>query len=664
MHIQPLVKTLQQAYSGEAAKRYVGEISRHHRIQASPGYRAAANWLVETLQEAGLAVTVERYPATEEASFWTLPSFQEWDCRTATLDWLRAGGDERLCDYRASAVSVVQRSVSVQGEFAVVDAGDGLPENYAGLDVAGKLVLSRSPIRETYQLAVIERDAAGVLFDHIAGDAPGRSRTDLPDTRQYASFWWQPEDEKSWGFVLTPRQGDTLRATLNKGETVTLGAHIDARHYDGEFEVILATIPGQTDKSVLGMAHLCHPQGFANDNASGAACLLETATTLQRLLHSGELPQPQRTLHFLWIPEMTGTYAWLEAHEARIPTIVAGLNLDMVGEDQEKTGAVMVIDRPPESLTSFAPDLLERLREELFDEQSNLSGIERYPLFRYASTGFSGGSDHMITSDPAVGIPTPMLIQWPDRFYHTTSDTLDNVDPKSLWRAGVVAGSYLYWLAQAGEREATWLGWELVSRYERRLSQYIQDQTTLLLGMEHPSDRARAWRQIQKRASYRQGRALAAIETLQRLSEGQSHRTSLQPEIEEITDRALDRSRRQIRPITLPMLHPEPDAWHERADQFIPERLYRGPIMDMAAPLPLFTFAEADAAAWRKLYAEDPDWRTLRVFAEYWADGQRSLAEIADLVELETGRVIGPAIETYFRLLEKAGVMRIRRRTQ
>ena len=76
----------------------------------------------------------------------------------------------------------------------------------------------------------------------------------------------------------------------------------------------------------------------------------------------------------------------------------------------------------------------------------------------------------MITSDPTVGIPTPMLIQWPDRFYHTTADTLDRVDAKSLALAGTLAGCYLYWLATAGNEDARQLGWDMVSRYERRLT--------------------------------------------------------------------------------------------------------------------------------------------------------------------------------------------------
>ena len=46
---------------------------------------------------------------------------------------------------------------------------------------------------------------------------------------------------------------------------------------------------------------------------------------------------------------------------------------------------------------------------------------------------------------------------------------------------------------------------------------------------------------------------------------------------------------------------------------------------------------------------------TLTALALYWADGARSLLEIADLVELESGKRDMELLLTYFRLLEKLG---------
>ena len=60
---------------------------------------------------------------------------------------------------------------------------------------------------------------------------------------------------------------------------------------------------------------------------------------------------------------------------------------------------------------------------------------------------FGLGSDHFILSDPAVGVPCPMLGQWPDAFYHTSSDTLERLDLDVLRYSTLVAAGYLYTLA-------------------------------------------------------------------------------------------------------------------------------------------------------------------------------------------------------------------------
>ncbi len=47
----------------------------------------------------------------------------------------------------------------------------------------------------------------------------------------------------------------------------------------------------------------------------------------------------------------------------------------------------------------------------------------------------------------------------------------------------------------------------------------------------------------------------------------------------------------------------------------------------------------------------------------FWADGRRSLAEIAELVELETGERALDLLRGYFELLAKAGLVELRTQT-
>jgi len=144
----------------------------------------------------------------------------------------------------------------------------------------------------------------------------------LPDGRQYTSFWWTsalPPD--GCGFVLSPAQGRALRARLAAGTALRVRAHVASRFYDGTLEVVEAALPGTGGgeaPEVLVVSHLCHPKPSAHDNASGAAALLEAVCTLARLTGSRELAPAQRTIRCLWVPEMTGTYAWLSAHEEEV----------------------------------------------------------------------------------------------------------------------------------------------------------------------------------------------------------------------------------------------------------------------------------------------------------------------------------------------------------
>ena len=677
--LSSLFSTLRSTISGQAALHHVAAISQYHRIQASPGYRAAAGYVAEQLEAAGLDVRVLSYPATDGARYWTMDAWQEWDCGEATLHLLQDDGPpELLCDYRSLPTSLIQRSVSFDGEVKVVLLEDGTrPEHYGAVDVLGKLVLSDGDPDQVYDLAVAQRGALGILCDRLEPAAPGRSKLDLPDVRRYTSFWWVAEQKKCFGFVLTPRQGERLRKLLkgrpsasSPSSSLRVRAHVVSRFYDGAMEVVEARLPGETDQEVIIVAHLCHPRPSAHDNASGSAAALEAASGLRRLIDQGALAAPQRSIRFLWVPEMSGTYAYLSEHEADIPNLIAGLNLDMVGADQRQIDCIFMLERPPEALASFAPDLLERLREELFDDVTDLASNRRFPLFRHGVTSFTGGSDHFILSDPTVGVPTPMLIQWPDRYWHTSADTVDKVDPAMLARSAVLTAAYAHWLATAGSEQALWLGQEMSTRFETRLARRAQEAIGKGLSAETPVALAQACQDFQRQARFWHDRQLAALSTLSCLSSGPPLGMDVflkEEELSEYADQALARQKERVKATLMCKLaisdveelsrlsSAEPEPWQAQAAQLVPRRLYRGPASLRAH---LARLSAEDRLAWYRLAERAGEgWRTAYRLAEYWADGERTLAEIVDLVELESGQQRGSELLECFRFLEKMGLM-------
>ena len=272
--------------------------------------------------------------------------------------------------------------------------------------------------------------------------------------------------------------------------------------------MVEAFIPGTPGANeILMVSHLCHPRPGANDNASGAAALLETAATLARLIGQGALPAPRHGIRFIWVPEMTGTFAWLAAQEAEVRSgrWLAGLNLDMVGADQCLTNGLCEFVSLPAAGAAFADHLLNWLRQPFSD------GI------RSKEAPFASGSDHYILSDPSVGIPTPMINDWPDKFYHTSADTPDKVSPAALARSGALAALYAYWLAAAGPADAAWLGHLMVSRFAAQAGQEAAAAAEKLATLQTEADRARVWADYRRLSAFRAERSDAALASLNRL---------------------------------------------------------------------------------------------------------------------------------------------------
>jgi hypothetical protein len=366
------------------------------------------------------------------------------------------------------------------------------------------------------------------------------------------------------------------------------------------------------------------------------------------------------------MPEMTGTFAYLSEHEPELDQLIAGINLDMVGEDQYQTGSSWLLERPPDAAASFAPDLLARLRDELLrmqgmtDVSPSHTGMGEYPLFRLAEVGFSGGSDHFVLSDPTVGVPTPMLIQWPDRYYHTAADTPNRTDPNSLARAGTLAAAYAYWLATADVQAATWLGYQMAARFKTQLVDTAQDTVTRAMALDDAQDLVRVIGELDQRLAYLLDRYKASLFSLTSLAPLECLIAALQADGERAAQRELSWASGAVDLRAAAFgLEPLPDlpapslsAEERQAGALVPVRKTRGPVPFEEC---LRRLDKEDRESWRQLLKarKGRAHHTLTALALYWADGDRSILEIADLIELETGTRDLEMLLSYFHLLEK-----------
>ncbi|MBI1798119.1 MAG: DUF4910 domain-containing protein [Candidatus Eisenbacteria bacterium] len=671
--LDDLVTALRERVSGQRALDAVRELSRFHRIQASPGYDAAADWLAAQIERAGLRVEIERVPGDGRTRRLGYLMPQGWACERAVATLHGDGAPRTLCDFPVSPLSLIQRSVAARGRFSIAVLEDGSePPHYEGLDVRGRVVLTAGDVHRVHDLAVVERHAAGLLSFGRRLVHPVRDASTDTEALAYTSFWWSEHAPRGWGFVISPREAAHLRGRLRDGAKLELEIEIESRTFDTTIALVSAVQPGAADDApgeTLIVSHLCHPQPGANDNASGAAANLEAARAIREFERTEPAPPRRRAIRHLWMPEFTGTFAWLggEAGLRRTADLVAALNLDMVGEDQNQCGSTFLIEHPPHFAASFAETLIALIRERSAEWVLSYSGPGHVPIHRMAEVPFSGGSDHAVLIDPALGVPCPMLIQWPDRYYHSSLDTPDRCDPASLALAARCAAVYAAFAARITGREAGWLA----SRIARRA------RTRLLAALER-DDAPRA-------ARVESERARSALASLRRLgggrdphqgADGADQRTGDRAQIEIAIERerqglsgfwsreiepALDSTRTGERPeaggSATGGLSAGPGDPAARASSVLEDvGSRRVPRRRLSAALHFQRWLiegwddlpRSQRERWRALESGAASFAPLLDLAWMACDGVRSLGEIADLVWLESGRRAEVEIGEFF----------------
>jgi len=468
---------LNNEISGEIAQDYIRHIAQYHRLQPSRGYHQAAEWVAEQAKNAGLSdVHIEKYPADGEKYYYMYKSSPAWDVEFAEL-WIIEPEEEKLTGFHEIPVSIAisSQSCDIQGELVYVGRGTS-SEDYKKVSVEGKVVLADGPIGAVASTAVDRFGALGVVvinmrFSHDEPDNVSsiRLRTKTP----------------CFGFGLSHRQGEELKDRLLRGEKITVQTVVRAETHPGHYENVVATIPGTdlADEEILFTAHLCHYKPGANDNASGSACLLEIGRALKRLIDEGKIKKPKRTIRFLWVPEMSGSIAYAATHPEVVEKMIAGINLDMVGQYLNDNNSTFFLHRTPHSRSHYINDLLTNLTE--FVAANNVQtlmdrGDFPYPVysisgsrdaFRYRISGYVGGSDQWIFNDGLLGVPMVFFLVWPDRFYHTSGDKPEICDPTQLKRSSFLGAAAAVYLMDDCPHKSRRLAGEVFARACSRIAE-------------------------------------------------------------------------------------------------------------------------------------------------------------------------------------------------
>ncbi|TFG11914.1 DUF4910 domain-containing protein [Candidatus Thorarchaeota archaeon] len=428
---EDFVQSVHRTVSGIKAKDYAKGISQYHRIQGTDELGRALDFIQSEIGKISDAkIKRFEYPADGKGKIGLWKNLHGWTPKSATLSVIEPE-ERKLCDFDTQRISLAAHSTAIDCDFEVIDVGRGLLEkDYQNLDVKGKVVLTYSKQSRVHRIACLEKGAAGILsYRRSTG------KDDSSQLRPYEGLWPEPEDKENtgFGFSLTRLDGLQIKRWLEEGEKVVVRAKVDAKLGEGKHQILSALMEGEdTSQELWLVAHVCHPNPGANDNASGSGAILEALRTISRLIREDALKNPEISIRFIWMPEWHGTIQLIDSEEELLEKCKFVINADMVGADPCKTGSMLNFFRTPYSLPSTLNNVLTYwLAQEAERDYDASTGGTIVPL-PWKEKVYSAGSDHFLFTDSTVGIPAVMLNQFPDKFYHTSEDTTDKLDPQQM----------------------------------------------------------------------------------------------------------------------------------------------------------------------------------------------------------------------------------------
>jgi aminopeptidase YwaD len=358
---------------------------------------AAADYIAEQLSAAGYQV---------ERQHFTFPQFEE---RSASLSvtWDR-GASETSVETHALLYS---GAGGVNGRLAF--AGFGRSDDFRGLDLRGAVVLMERgadvTFRDKAERAFAAGAAAAVIYNNTPRPFLGSLQVGMP----------LPV------LAISGAGGQRLRTLMDAGPVMAHVA-VDATVDERPAQNVVGTRPAPSAGAatvVIG-AHYDSVQisPGANDNASGAAVVLEMARVLAH-------DPPQANIVFVSFAAeelgLLGSAHFVGAlHPDARASVAAMLNFDMVGVGEDV-------------LIGGSPALVRTIEG---------VGAEQGLKLGHMGSSLTGRSDH--ASFVAAGIPSAFFHVSDDPNYHTPADVVDGISTVRLAEVGTLGTEVVRRLAR------------------------------------------------------------------------------------------------------------------------------------------------------------------------------------------------------------------------
>jgi hypothetical protein len=351
--------------------------------------------------------------------------------------------------------------------------------------------------------------------------------------------------------------------------------------------------------------------------------------TLHRLIASGALPRPKRAIRVLTMPEMYDSMHYIAQNPERIKRTIAAICLDTPAGGYDLGGSIYTFYVNPDVASSYTDAFILKVAEAYF---SKIRRDWRWHVFGTGTDSYLG--------EPTIDVPTVWAYSGNDvnTPHHSSADTPDRVDSRSLRDLSIVSAAYLYYLAYAAEPEAQWLATVSQTRGYQQILDGASPFLNEIAGARDEAELRKLLGQAPDKSAYSTGRQKQAVYSVLRLlpdGQREAARAALVPLAKQLTEFGEAQSERiraavdeQARRLGINLsIKPsrEPDDIPAVASTIVVKRKRFGtiPLDD----LPQDQWQGYPSGAWD----------LVPITALYWCDGQRTLAEVIHLTRLEQG---------------------------
>ncbi len=592
---------IKHSYSGVKAKNIVNALYQDCRYITNSRYEAATRQAFSIMKEIGLDdVELLKFPCDGKRFYGNWKTPRAWDVSGAFLEVEVNGKWSRVADYKKIPTSIFVYSSPTNGDVKTEIVSIDNPS------LKGKLVFC-DPTDDNIAKINLS-NALGVVTDFAPNWEGVRSEKDFRNGHRWDNSTLFESIRPVVGFSLSRNQGDLLRKALNKNGMIKCCYKITGSLGKGNIYCATGCIRGvkKPHEEAVVVAHLY--EAGANDNCSGVASAIEALNVIKSLVKKKKLKAPDRTIRVIFTFEIVGFLAYFEYVRKYKRIYVAGVNPDMVGEDQGKCRSVLNIYQCPHPMAGFTDPLLLYFIKRAAGKRLKIA-LKKFII-----------NDNMIT-DPMIGVPCPALIHLRDQFYHSNEDSLGKVSSDTLQRIGSAMAAYLYAAADMNPAIANETARLCLNFSKERLLEEEQKDIH------------------QEKLAY-----LTCIEMMRFES------------IETLTGVRLNKQREGLLSVVGDMKTEKNDSRQEQlklrkqAESMVPKRLVAGPV----------TLEHIPTEKRRNLKIQ-PHWSNKWNQPLFWVDGKRSLYAVYRLSSLETGPYDLKEFIWYFKFLKKESLIDIKK---